>query len=86
MVSKPSEIISGMFIPDPDLDFLPIPDPVFRSKKCTRSQIPDRNCNTEFEAKKKVGQLIFSLSSFVAVVGSGIWDPGWIKVRMRDLG
>jgi hypothetical protein len=26
-VSKLSEISSGMFIPDPDLDFLPIPDP-----------------------------------------------------------
>ncbi len=27
IVSKLSEIWSGMFIPDPDLDFLPIPDP-----------------------------------------------------------
>jgi hypothetical protein len=26
-VSKLSEIWSGLFIPDPDLDFLPIPDP-----------------------------------------------------------
>ncbi len=26
-VSKLSEICSGMFIPDPDLDFVPIPDP-----------------------------------------------------------
>jgi hypothetical protein len=24
---KNSEILSGLFIPDPDLDFLPIPDP-----------------------------------------------------------
>ncbi len=27
IVSKLSEIWSGMFTPDPDLDFLPIPDP-----------------------------------------------------------
>jgi hypothetical protein len=27
MVSKLSEIWSGMFVPDPDLDFSPIPDP-----------------------------------------------------------
>jgi hypothetical protein len=27
IVSKLSKIWSGMFIPDPDLDFLPIPDP-----------------------------------------------------------
>ncbi len=27
IISKLSEIWSGMFIPDPDLDFLPIPDP-----------------------------------------------------------
>ncbi len=27
MVSKLSEILSGLFVPDPDPDFLPIPDP-----------------------------------------------------------
>ncbi len=27
MVSKLSEILCGLFIPDPDPDFLPIPDP-----------------------------------------------------------
>jgi hypothetical protein len=27
IVSKLSKIWSGMFFPDPDLDFLPIPDP-----------------------------------------------------------
>ncbi len=30
MVSKLSEIWSGLFIPDPDPDFLPIPDPGFK--------------------------------------------------------
>ncbi len=30
-----------MFIPDPDLDFLPIPDPASRGKKGTGSRIPD---------------------------------------------
>jgi hypothetical protein len=30
IVSKLSEILSGMFVPDPDFDFLPIPDPVVK--------------------------------------------------------
>ncbi len=33
IVSKLSEIWSGLFIPDPDPDFLPIPDPVSRGHK-----------------------------------------------------
>ncbi len=33
IVSKLSEIFSGMFIPDPDLDFLPISDPESRGQK-----------------------------------------------------
>jgi hypothetical protein len=32
-----------MFIPDPDLDFLPFPDPGFRGQKGTESQIRIRN-------------------------------------------
>jgi hypothetical protein len=27
---------------------------------------------------------IFSSLSFVAVFGSGIRDPGWVKIRIRD--
>jgi hypothetical protein len=43
MVSKLSEIWSGVFIPDLDPDFLPIPDPGSRVQKGTvsRIQIPD---------------------------------------------
>jgi hypothetical protein len=26
------------------------------------------------------------LSTFVGVFGSDIWDPGWIKIRIRDRG
>ncbi len=26
----------------------------------------------------------FSPFSFVAVFGSEIWDPGWVKIRIRD--
>jgi hypothetical protein len=33
IVSKLSEILSGMFIPDPDLVFLPIPDPGLMGQK-----------------------------------------------------
>ncbi len=50
---KLSEIWSGLFIPDPDPDFLPIPDPGSRGQKGTRSRIPDPDqqhwkkvCNT----------------------------------------
>jgi len=28
----------------------------------------------------------FSPLSFVAVFGSGIRDPGWVKIRIRDQG
>jgi hypothetical protein len=35
-------------------------------------------------AKKMVGQKFFSPSSFGAVVGSRIQDPGRIKIRIRD--
>jgi hypothetical protein len=38
IVSKLSEIGSGWFIPDPDPDFLPIPDP---GSRVTGSWIPD---------------------------------------------
>ncbi len=39
MVSKLSEIWSGLFIPDPDPDLLPIPDPGSRGQKDTGSGI-----------------------------------------------
>jgi hypothetical protein len=34
--------------------------------------------------KEKVGQKNFSPSSFVAVVGSEIRYPGWIKIGIQD--
>jgi hypothetical protein len=39
IVSKISEILSGMFIPDPDLAFLPIPDPGVKKDTGSRIQI-----------------------------------------------
>jgi hypothetical protein len=41
IVSKFSVIWSGKFIPDPHLDFLPIPDPGSKDEKGTGSRIPD---------------------------------------------
>ncbi len=41
IVSKPLEIWSEMFIPDQDLDLLPIPDPGYRGQKGTGSWILD---------------------------------------------
>ncbi len=43
MVSKLSVMWSGLFIPDPDPDFLPIPDPGSRGQKGTGSRIRIRN-------------------------------------------
>jgi hypothetical protein len=43
IVSKFSEILSGLFIPDPDPGFLPIPDPGSRGQKGTGSWIRIRN-------------------------------------------
>jgi hypothetical protein len=34
--------------------------------------------------KKAIQQIFFSPLSFVAVFGSKIRDPGWIKIRPRD--
>jgi hypothetical protein len=45
IVSKLSEILSGMFILD--FDFLPIPDSGFRGQKCTGSRIQIRNTAKE---------------------------------------
>jgi hypothetical protein len=39
IVSKLSEIGSGLVIPDPDPDFLPIPDPGSRGQKGAGSRI-----------------------------------------------
>jgi hypothetical protein len=50
--SKLSEIWSGMFIPDPDLDFLPIPDPGSRGQKGTGSRIRIRNTALQFIDKR----------------------------------
>ncbi len=39
----------------------------------------------KFVATKKVmTTTFFSPLSFVAVFGSGIRDPGWVKIRIRD--
>jgi hypothetical protein len=38
-----------MFIPDPDLDFLPIPDPGSRGQKGTGSRIRIRNTGKMIE-------------------------------------
>jgi hypothetical protein len=46
MVSKLSEIRSGLFIPDPDPDFLPIPDPGYRGQKGTGSRIRNTGSNS----------------------------------------
>ncbi len=43
IVSKHSDIWSGLFIPDPDPDFLPIPDPKPRGQRDTGSGIRIRN-------------------------------------------
>jgi hypothetical protein len=46
IVSKPSKILSWIFIPDPDLVFLPISDPGSRGQKDTRSRIRNTEINT----------------------------------------
>jgi hypothetical protein len=42
-----------MFIPDPDLDFLPITDPGSRGKKGTGSRIPDQDSQHCFGSLKR---------------------------------
>ncbi len=53
---------SVLFIPDPDLDFLPISDPGSRGQKGTGSRI--RICNTgSYPQNRKWGMLLYMLSS-----------------------
>ncbi len=69
MVSKLSKIWSRMFILDPDLWFLPIPDPRSRGSKSTRSWIWIRN---------------IALLSIV-IFGSGINIPDFFGQKGNDL-
>jgi hypothetical protein len=43
MVSKLSEICSGLFIPDPDAKFFPIPDPGVKKGTGSRVRNTDQN-------------------------------------------
>jgi hypothetical protein len=38
-----------------------------------------------FDYKKSMITNFFSTLSFLAVVGCGIRDPGWVKIRIRDI-
>jgi len=59
MVSKLSEISSGLFIPDPDPDFLPIPDPGVKNAPDPGSLI--RNTVSDNFLEKKLKKIfIFS--------------------------
>jgi hypothetical protein len=55
MVSK---LGFGLFIPDPDPDFLPIPDPGSRGQKGTGSRIQDPDPQHWNNGKQKAGMLI----------------------------
>ncbi len=65
IVSKVSEIWSGMFIPDPNVNFLPIPDPRPRVKKAPDpgSRIWIRNSQL-YDVELCVHVLIFVLIIF----------------------
>jgi hypothetical protein len=39
-----------------------------------------------YDSKKGMTTNFFSPMSFIAVFGSGIRDPGWVKIRIGDLG
>ncbi len=51
IVTKLSEIWSGLFIPDPDPDFLPIPNPRSRGKKATGTRIRNTAWKASWEQK-----------------------------------
>ncbi len=59
IVSKLSEIWPGMFIPDPNLKFLLIPDPGFRGQKGIGSRSRDTEKNPKFLSigRKEVSEL-----------------------------
>ncbi len=70
MVSKLSEIWSVLFIPNPDHDFLPIPDPGSRGRKGTGSRIRDSGSATLVKERRRE-----VTARFAAVVPPPLWSP-----------
>ncbi len=69
-VSNLSEIWSGMFIPDPKLDFLPIPDPGFTGQNGTGSRIRIRNTADRYRylSRPCYASLIFNMVPSVVII------------------
>jgi hypothetical protein len=66
IVSKLSEIYSGIFTTDPDLDFIPITDHGYRGQKCTGSRIR----NTGNWRPLAISDILCGSSSFSLFMGS----------------
>jgi hypothetical protein len=84
IVSKLSEIWSGMIIPDPDLDFLPIPDPGSK-----RHRIPDPNLQHYPNGAEYPILLIKNMVKFKPLYGTkhilmGPNTPGTKKVEKGE--
>ncbi len=59
--SKLSELRSGLFIPDPDPDFLPFPDPGSRSQLSTGSRTRIRHTDLAINLRNSVTYFIYKL-------------------------
>ncbi len=92
-VSKLSEIWSGIFIPDPDLDFLPIPDPGFKKAQDPGSgsaTLVIRAGNRSYSSKRVTGrpnstrssQSIFFFSMSFTIPR---WDSLFIEAQMYEI-
>jgi hypothetical protein len=80
-VAKLSKIWSGLFIPDPDPDFLPIPDPGSRGQKGTGSRIWIPNtgissCLLEIYLEKDSGLAMTELLKLVTLTPWQISEKG----------
>ncbi len=84
IVSKFSEIWSGLFIQDPDHDFLPIPDPGVKKAPDSGSWI--RICNTGFGKMKQSADKrkvkLLDMLSYTSVVDRNPIQP-FTSMRMR---
>ncbi len=88
IISKLSEIWSGLFLPNPDPDFLAIPDTWSRGQKSTRSRIRIRNTgrirshytilvNCELNFRTGENTLYFILPMFTAWASRRLASSPW---------
>jgi hypothetical protein len=72
IVSKLSELLSGLFIPDTDPGFLTIPDPGVKKGTGSRIRIRNTDCGAGNKLSKQNGQIINTSVTYVPYMGNSV--------------